>query len=113
MLPVAIKFLSDVAIPLGQGQVFNRTNLLQGQGYCVAIPLGQGQVFNQGFDGCLAVYASQSLWVRDSFLIQASLNPAHLDVAIPLGQGQFFNEDAERKLRKFLRRNPFGSGTVF
>ena len=46
MLPVAIKFLSDVAIPLGQGQVFNATRFAKRRRLLVAIPLGQGQVFN-------------------------------------------------------------------
>ena len=36
----------------------------------VAIPLGQGQVFNNLFAiGLLGFAVSQSLWVRDRFLI--------------------------------------------
>ena len=36
----------DVAIPLGQGQVFNKTQRYRLEVQHVAIPLGQGQVFN-------------------------------------------------------------------
>ena len=59
-----------VAIPLGQGQVFNR-KIHEKYGFpSVAIPLGQGQVFNS--DGYRAAkhQPSQSLWVRDRFLMQ-------------------------------------------
>ena len=59
----------------------------------VAIPLGQGQVFNIAMiGGAPYLMGSQSLWVRDRFLIGS---PAHSGrargVAIPLGQGQVFN----------------------
>ena len=37
---------TKVAIPLGQGQVFNSCFFLFPTGEFVAIPLGQGQVFN-------------------------------------------------------------------
>ena len=36
-----------VAIPLGQGQVFNECGLARTRERVVAIPLDQGQVFNQ------------------------------------------------------------------
>ena len=36
----------NVAIPLGQGQVFNGTRKRKKKRKEVAIPLGQGQVFN-------------------------------------------------------------------
>ena len=37
----------------------------------VAIPLGQGQVFNRkGFKVLYSFTQSQSLWVRDRFLMQ-------------------------------------------
>ena len=35
-----------VAIPLGQGQVFNEAPVFKEWSALVAIPLGQGQVFN-------------------------------------------------------------------
>ena len=81
----------------------------------VAIPLGQGQVFNGRRCGRRRWSGSQSLWVRDRFLIEELkslfstlqsqslwvrdrfLIPAHggsestRRVAIPLGQGQVFN----------------------
>ena len=37
---------STVAIPLGQGQVFNPTRKKCNTSFSVATPLGQGQVFN-------------------------------------------------------------------
>ena len=61
-----------VAIPLGQGQVFNGCSMSATTHTFVAIPLGQGQVFN-GAD-------------------EETLN--RLEVAIPLGQGQVFNKTA-------------------
>ena len=60
---------TKVAIPLGQGQVFNPPQQTTHGGADVAIPLGQGQVFNSCF-----------------FLF-----PTGEFVAIPLGQGQVFN----------------------
>ena len=59
-----------VAIPLGQGQVFNIDFNQQSGSVFVAIPLGQGQVFNSGRMGCRM----------------------NNHVAIPLGQGQVFNK---------------------
>ena len=38
--------ISHVAIPLGQGQVFNAHHAIAPLRWIVAIPLGQGQVFN-------------------------------------------------------------------
>ena len=40
---------TKVAIPLGQGQVFNCNDLIIRKVDGVAIPLGQGQVFNGVF----------------------------------------------------------------
>ena len=61
---------STVAIPLGQGQVFNATHGCAREDVMVAIPLGQGQVFNKELMTFLATETeSQSLWVRDRFLI--------------------------------------------
>ena len=59
----------------------------------VAIPLGQGQVFNNFFAiGLLGFAVSQSLWVRDRFLmLVVGWLLAIVGVAIPLGQGQVFN----------------------
>ena len=59
----------------------------------VAIPLGQGQVFNKELMTFLATETeSQSLWVRDRFLMLADVKTMHEEmVAIPLGQGQVFN----------------------
>ena len=62
----------------------------------VAIPLGQGQVFNvEKTVYPVTVVSSQSLWVRDRFLI---IQQREVDgiawVAIPLGQGQVFNHTA-------------------
>ena len=59
----------------------------------VAIPLGQGQVFNELVINLTQHEpTSQSLWVRDRFLIAIM---RHIQqgqcVAIPLGQGQVFN----------------------
>ena len=45
MLPVAIKFLSDVAIPLGQGQVFNHRNEHDGAKNMSRNPFGSGTGF--------------------------------------------------------------------
>ena len=80
---------------------------------------------------------SQSLWVRDRFLIVSFLRGYALaQVAIPLGQGQVFNTRQRGRCcmsarsqslwvrDRFLirgrtrqrivpRRNPFGSGTGF
>ena len=58
-----------VAIPLGQGQVFNRTLTACRAHTLVAIPLGQGQVFNTICALATIRQTSQSLWVRDRFLI--------------------------------------------
>ena len=81
-----------VAIPLGQGQVFNQRCFQQDLCFHVAIPLGQGQVFNLYIQHKRHFFRSQSLWVRDRFLI-ASINAGDVNpvVAIPLGQGQVFN----------------------
>ena len=58
----------------------------------VAIPLGQGQVFNgQAKADRLNFRQSQSLWVRDRFLMNTSARNGTCSVAIPLGQGQVFN----------------------
>ena len=57
---------------------------------------------------------SQSLWVRDRFLIKMLDNADALnEVAIPLGQGQVFNQTHHTLLNKSKSRNPFGSGTGF
>ena len=79
-----------VAIPLGQGQVFNDEICAGHECAVVAIPLGQGQVFNQPMrhDGMARV-------------------------AIPLGQGQVFNFSPGKSGSFFAGRNPFGSGTGF
>ena len=58
-----------VAIPLGQGQVFNKRIRSENGEMLVAIPLGQGQVFNPKATHQMQTYSSQSLWVRDRFLI--------------------------------------------
>ena len=53
--------------------------------------------------------ASQSLWVRDRFLIvnySAGINGAF--VAIPLGQGQVFNAEGWRRLEEY-----FGSQSLW
>ena len=81
----------------------------------VEIPLGQGQVFNESAEIVAILSMSQSLWVRDRFLIKWSPLFKHRRVsqslwvrdrfliladcvagsgqavAIPLGQGQVFN----------------------
>ena len=82
---------SEVAIPLGQGQVFNATAARDRQYRRVAIPLGQGQVFNGA-------------------RIETKLP---LFVAIPLGQGQVFNQTTRGYIGSVRCRNPFGSGTGF
>ena len=59
-----------VAIPLGHGQVFNISAESIYQVAEVAIPLGQGQVFNESLGYAIGNnVTSQSLWVRDRFLI--------------------------------------------
>ena len=58
-----------VAIPLGQGRVFNKQVAQGTLEMAVAIPLGQGRVFNRSNEGGLVCTMSQSLWVRDGFLI--------------------------------------------
>ena len=60
---------ASVAIPLGQGQVFNGYADAEAIDHDVAIPLGQGQVFNFDPDIPTQAAKSQSLWVRDRFLI--------------------------------------------
>ena len=55
---------------MGKGQVFNTTQGCTREKVRVAIPLGQGQVFNKELMTFLATETeSQSLWVRDRFLI--------------------------------------------
>ena len=75
-----------VAIPLGQGQVFNWYHSSVLPYRKVAIPLGQGQVFNMDSYQIARLMPSQSLWVRDRFLI---IQQREVDgiawVAIPLG----------------------------
>ena len=81
----------------------------------VAIPLGQGQVFNIAMiGGAPYLMGSQSLWVRDRFLINLQSICHRLTyVAIPLGQGQVSNKsDIQSHLNRECR-NPFGSGTGF
>ncbi len=57
---------------------------------------------------------SQSLWVRDRFLIDCvNINITVFNVAIPLGQGQVFNKTMNTNITDKMRRNPFGSGTGF
>ena len=46
--PDLADLITDVAIPLGQGQVFNKRLSMTPRMLTVAIPLGQGQVFNEG-----------------------------------------------------------------
>ena len=58
-----------VAIPLGQGQVLNEFVVAAQSAFYVAIPLGQGQVFNTTKHGQKTEKRSQSLWVRDRFLM--------------------------------------------
>ncbi len=104
-----------VAIPLGQGQVFNALLDEEMAASLVAIPLDQGQVFNgQAKTDRLNFRQSQSLWVRDRFLI-GSKRPSCCRpyVAIPLGQGQVFNHRNEHDGAKNMSSNPFGSGTGF
>ena len=60
---------AHVAIPLGQGQVFNFMAIFVICQITVAIPLGQGQVFNTICALATIRQTSQSLWVRDRFLI--------------------------------------------
>ena len=68
--PVDIpEWRTEVAIPLGQGQVFNGIMHHSITSRRVAIPLGQGQVFNGN---------SHDILLPEQ-------------VAIPLGQGQVFN----------------------
>ena len=57
---------------------------------------------------------SQSLWVRDRFLIGiCPLHRGRLGVAIPLGQGQVFNyEEVLKAMREFVAI-PLGQGQVF
>ena len=103
----------------------------------VAIPLGQGQVFNDAEVARESLEASQSLWVRDRFLI-ASHRLTHYGgmsqslwvrdrflinrlqsgqhrtvVAIPLGQGQVFNSSSGRPLWLSCVAIPLGQGQVF
>ena len=67
----------------------------------VAIPLGQGQVFNTLHVKKAPGFGSQSLWVRGRFLIVFQHQP-HLQqqVAIPLGQGQVFNGALQQENRR-------------
>ena len=82
----------NVAIPLGQGQVFNVSLIRMPRMLRVAIPLGQGQVFNLTEALKKEEISSQSLWVRDRFLITVcGFTRRRTPVAIPLGQGQVFN----------------------
>ena len=80
-----------VAIPLGQGQVFNDYTKHYIQLSWVAIPLGQGQVFNE----CGLARTRERV------------------VAIPLDQGQVFNQPTASSRSSSSGRNPFGSGTGF
>ena len=85
-----VEYENHVAIPLGQGQVFNDDEAHSDAIMEVAIPLGQGQVFNSARRASRGSGWSQSLWVRDRFLI--------------------WNDSGRDYL---CRRNPFGSGTGF
>ena len=63
---------------------------------------------------CLGFGKSQSLWVRDRFLIVTPNHQTRLrQVAIPLGQGQVFNLSGRDDVIISRSRNPFGSGTGF
>ena len=60
------------------------------------------------------IFLSQSLWVRDRFLMHLGLRVRMAaTVAIPLGQGQVFNVTNHDPTQNPPRRNPFGSGTGF
>ena len=57
---------------------------------------------------------SQSLWVRDRFLIDADLLASRAyDVAIPLGQGQVFNHPTPCNRARHSVAIPLGQGQVF
>ena len=61
-----------------------------------------------------SILLSQSLWVRDRFLIESDWAGILADmVAIPLGQGQVFNKSQLICHKGYGSRNPFGSGTGF
>ena len=63
---------------------------------------------------CLGFGKSQSLWVRDRFLMEGEeYDFEMIAVAIPLGQGKVFNRDTQSSNQTPAGRNPFGSGTGF
>ena len=83
-------------------------------GYIVAIPLGQGQIFNSAGLLIMLIFRSQSLWVRDRFLIfSLSQSKRETNVAIPLGQGQVFNSSARPRSKSRTVAIPLGQGQVF
>ena len=104
-----------VAIPLGQGQVFNIA-MIGGAPYLMG---SQSLWVRDRFLMCLHRYVSrahvsQSLWVRDRFLItlRRQQKPRQ-NVAIPLGQGQVFNEAKRKPGDCQPVAIPLGQGQVF
>ena len=76
--------------------------------------MGQGQVFNAYAVERAITCMSQSLWVRDRFLINNEYSsPEFLPVAIPLGHGQVFNISAESIYQVAEVAIPLGQGQVF
>ena len=106
--------MNSVAIPLGQGQVFNRpyktqrSYLKESQSLWVRdrflMPVGI-KFLSDG--------KSQSLWVRDSFLIKRVFKPIDRLVSQSLWVRDSFLMKRVLKPVDRLSRNPFGSGTVF
>ena len=83
---------STVAIPLGQGQVFNVYTLLDQDDYKSQSLWVRDRFLILSLAASATVFLSQSLWVRDRFLmLLLGLCRGRLVVAIPLGQGQVFN----------------------
>ena len=79
----------------------------------VAIPLGQGQVFNRYPIYLEVEEMSQSLWVRDRFLMIALTQSIRTKTSQSLWVRDRFLIFSEYDTAAHDRRNPFGSGTGF
>ena len=94
MIPARFNWCSlPVAIPLGQGQVFNTDKIQHYLGSGWSQSLWVRDKFSMTDRPISIRHAlSQSLWVRDRFLINFVSKRCDVsEVAIPLGQEQVFN----------------------
>ena len=83
--------------------------------YWVAIPLGQGQVFNyMKLSEAKLKKESQSLWVRDRFLIVLFYISTRRNLSQSLWvRDRFLIQTTKTGKTHYRGRNPFGSGTGF